>query len=679
MKSRGPRPMTVVARAIVSFHRLVEPRSSGLPNWRVVTWFPLFSAFLVLILVVFQLSGTSSGAHWLSLGSGTDPRLLFGAPRAVRSDEWLVQQSWIVSQAAHGYPAFNTTFPGGLDMTVLDELPSWDWSSFFRPHLWGYLLFGLDVGVSWYWWVPALAVVCGCYLFVTSILPRRPFTAAFLSIAVFFAPFLQWWYTPSTLWPVAWALLALVATTWTLKDPRHWVRTIWAALVGYFAVTMAMSMYVPFMLQAVFLVLVFAIGAMLRSRLWRQGEGFGIWGRFWPVVTAAAVSVVVVVLWVLTRLDTFDAIQSTVYPGERLFSTGALLTADPHLTGIGGAIWSQALKTPMPNLLGLNSSEGSSVFLLALVLLPGLIWLTVDSFRRSRRVDWLVAMCILGFVVVAAYLLLPGWDAVAHLVFLDRIAPERFRMFFVLLLPVFAALTIEGAEANRAHRAWLPAATSTVFAVAFIYVLWHRISTLDPAILVVAWTWIPVALLFTSATFLFFIRRCAPIAAAMLMVATLLTTGNVNPLYRGIYDLRATKVGEAVESLEAQRAGTWVGVGSYSTMAVLVETGVESLSGVQTYPPDEMWDEIDPHDRYENVWNRLAHIHWSFGIGEPQMTNPQADVISVTLDPCSDFAQENVSYVLADAKASNEKCLVQVADIQQGARDMQIYKIAPRD
>jgi hypothetical protein len=665
-------------RGVDRFRALVEPATTGLPNWRVVTWFPVLAFVGALVLVVLHISGTSSGVEWYSLGNGVDPNLILGSPRAIRSDEWLVQQSWVVSQAQHGFGDINPTLPGGIDMAVLNELPSWDWSSIFRPHLWGYLFLGLNAGIAWFWWMPAVALVTGCYLFVVSILPRRPLTAAAFAVAIFFTPLLQWFYTPSSVWPVAWALIAMAGIVWLVKDPRRWVRFSWSAVIGYCAVTMAMGLYVPFMVPCILLVIAFAVGYVFRARVWALEGTRAFLERLVPLLIAAVGSGSVVLAFVISHATAFNAIGSTVYPGNRAVPTGSLLASDPYLTGIGGAPWSQALKAGGSTLLGINSSEGSSAFVLCLFVLPGMIWFTVRSMRRGRPTDWLLVACTMCFVVLAADLLVPGWGAISRFLLLDLVPPERFRIFLVVALPVFATLVIEQIGEIPSRRNWVPALLSTLVGVVFTAYLVGRFVTSDPEVLKAAPTWVPITIALLAATYLLFVRGAAPWATLLLLVATVATTGNVNPVYRGLYDLRATHIGEQVLKVEKSSEGNWVGVGSYSTMAVLVETGVESFTGVQTYPPKEMWKDIDPSSKYEAVWNRLAHVQWTFGKGEPKLSNPQPDVVNGTFDACSGFAQKHVKYVLSDVKPPPSACLRQLSNTHQGTRDMWIYKVISR-
>lgn len=657
--------------------RFVQPSERGLPNWRVLLGFPVLATLFIGVLIALQISGSSSGAHWFSLGQGTDPQLLAGTPRAIRQDEWLIHQSWVVSSYQAGFAALNPMFPGGSDVTVLNELPSWDWSSLFRPHVWGYLLFGLDVGVAWHWWVPALLLVIGCYVFVVSVLPRRPLMAALLAVSMYFTPLLQWWYGPSTAMPMAWAFLAMAASVWVLVDPRPWVRISWSAVVGYLAVTMAMGLYVPWIIPSLLTFLTFAVGYLLRVRPWQNSRLREVAARVAPFVIAGAASLAVTVVWAATRLSTFDAIQSTVYPGQRSLPTGDVFRNDPLLVKVAGAPWAKALQNQDSSILGANSSEGSSAILLCLFLLPGVVWFAVRSLRRSRATEWLLICFVVYLAVIAAYFVLPGWDAIAQVIQFDQVAPERFRIAFAMFVPVFAVLVVDQVDRYPGRLNWAPGLLSAGTAGVVLIAVWYLIRKNDPTVLAAATGWKTVAVLLVLASLFLFVRKLATVAAAMILAVALLIGWGVNPVYRGFFDLSETDIGNEVQKIDAEDDGTWVGVGSLEVMAILMQSGVSSYSGAQNYPSEEMWEEIDPTSAYESKWNRLGHVEWVIASGEPRVSNPWADAIEVTLDPCSEFAQSRVDYVLSDQEAIASPCVVEAADIVEGSMNLRVYRIIP--
>ena len=248
-----------------AFAKWTEPAESGLPRWPVLLGFPAASTIVFLVIVVLGLTGSSTGVFWAALGEGPDPRLIAGVPRDIRIDEWLNQTSWIISQASQGFPAVNHTFPGGMDATVLSNLPNTDWSNYFRPHLLASLVLPLDQGIAWRWWLPGLALVVSCYVFAVSLMPRRPVTAAMLSVALFFTPIIQWWWHPDSIWPPAWSLLALAAIVWCVRDRRLWVRIVWSAIVGYLAVCTAMGGYLPYIVPLLHVVLLVGLGLVVTT------------------------------------------------------------------------------------------------------------------------------------------------------------------------------------------------------------------------------------------------------------------------------------------------------------------------------------------------------------------------------------------------------------------------------
>jgi hypothetical protein len=656
----------------------VEPSTKGLPNWRVITWFPALITLGASLLIALRISGTSAGAWWHNFGTGIDPRVLLGGPRPIRQDEWLTAQGWITSQIQQGFPAINNVFPGGMDATVLMELPSLDWSTAFRPHLWGFLLFGLDTGTAWQWWIPAIALVSGAYLLVVTIVPRRPITAAFIACAVWMSPMFQWWYGPNQLWPTAWSLLAMAGILWIMRDDRLWVRVTWSAVLGWLAVTAVIGLYVPFLVPPLLVFLVFALGVVLNERPFSWESARRVFGRLSPLFAAGAAAGMVVVLWVLTRSATIEAVTSTVYPGERSDPTGRLLIEDPFLTGIAGAPWGQTFQTSAGSILGPNPSESAAAILLAVFLLPGMIWMLVRSRRRTGRLDLVLVGALVALLVMLAYLLVPGWDSLARLLLLDRVPVGRIRMVFVTLMPLFFALLAREVDAHPDRRRWVPALISLAVTLALIAVPLQAIVVLDPDVLAMSVLWPLAAVAIVASVVLVYHPRTIPLSAVSLLVASLAIGAAVNPLYVGSYDLRETDAGAEMLQVNAAKPGEWVGVGSQAVAALVVATGVSGYNGFQTYPADEMWDQIDPDGGDEQIWNRLAHVRWTWGAGEPAFEAPQRDMIVGGFDACADFAQEHVEYVVSDeVPLSADDCLRLLADLSQGASSIQLYAIEP--
>lgn len=669
--------VSVLATAGRWYQRVVMPRPSGLPNLVVLFGIPVLMFLGLIVLVVLGISGSSTGVYWDTFGGqGADPALLAGEPRGIRSDEWLVQSSWIVSQAQSGFGAINNTLPGGMDSTVQNDLPSWDWSSVFRPHTIGFLFLPVDQGMAWRWWFPAFAVLSSVYIFSVSMLPKRPATATMLAIAVLCSPFLQWWFLPITLWPVAWAFLAMTAIVWAFRSESLRARVGWAALTGYVSITMAMSIYVPFMVPAILIVLFFGIGSVLTARFGQAERLLAIGRRLLPIAAAGVAAVVVMVTWLLTRLDTVEAVTSTVYPGLRIEATGTINTVG-GLVALFSGPFQKALFVGATDVLSSNQSEASTPLLIIAFLIVPMMWLGLRGRgRKGTTVDWLMLSMVACFLVVAAFLVVPHWNALAHLIFLDRSTASRMRLAFVILGIVGIVLLLRRIDDRENRVPWAITTLSGGTVVAASLAVWGYLNANGSQVLAVGQAYVVCTILLALGV-TFVCRGYALLSAASLMAVSFIVGFGVNPLYSGVFDLRETRAGESIALLEAtDPSSVWVGVGSYVPTALLVESGVQAYNGVQTYPPEEMWDTIDPSGMFEQEWNRLANVNWTPGVGEPVVSNPVRDQISVTFDSCSKFAQSNVDNVVSDIELP-QACLTEVANPQQGKSRIWIYEVAP--
>ncbi|SEN95117.1 DUF7657 domain-containing protein [Cryobacterium luteum] len=676
-----PRGLAGVLVSVRGKHRhLVMPRESGLPNLLVVFGIPLLMLLGLIVLVMLGISGSSTGVYWETFGGpGVDPALLAGEPRGIRSDEWLVQSSWIVSQAQSGFGALNSTLPGGMDATVQNDLPSWDWSSIFRPHTAGLLFLPLDQGMAWRWWFPAFAVLVSVYWFCVSLLPRRPCAATMFAVAVLCSPLLQWWFLPITLWPVAWAFLAMTAIAWAFRSHSVAARVAWAVLTGYVTITMAMSIYVPFMIPAILVVLFFAIGSVLTARFRESQSWSSIARSLVPIASAGLFAVIVMVIWIVTRIETIRAVTSTVYPGLRIEATGTLNTIGQAAALFSGP-FQKALFVKATDVLSSNQSEASTPLLLIAFLIVPMVWLGIRS-RRSQAVptDWLLLSTVACFLVVVAFLVVPNWDALAHLLLLDRSTASRMRLAFVLLGIVGIVLLIRRIDERTARVPMAIAVLAAGTVVAATATVWWYMYRHESQILEVGQAYIVTTILLALAVF-FVCRGYAAYSAVSFMTASLIVGFGVNPLYSGVFDLRETQAGKEISVIEtSDPTSTWVGVGSYVPTALLVESGVQAFNGVQTYPPEEMWSDIDPAGVFEQEWNRLANVNWTPGVGEPVVTNPVRDQIMVSFDSCSTFAQGHVSNVVSDIELP-QMCLTEISEERQGASKIWIYEVdSPRD
>lgn len=667
--------------ALRRWSRLLTPRPDGLPQVRLLVGFPLIVLLVVIVLTAFGVSGSSTGMWWTLIhGSQSDPSLLFGTPQANTSDMWLVQDSWIASQAAQGFPATNQTLPGGMDATFMNDLPAWEWSTIFRPHLWGYLILPLAQGNAWRWLFIGGVTVASIYAFSISLAPRRPGVAVLISLFTLYSPLLQWWYRPQTLLPLAWCFVTLTAVRWLLKATRGTkTPVVLAVLAGYLAIPTALTIYVPFIVPCALVIAFVALGQLLDAR--RATGITGALRRLVPLLVSAAAAGAVLLIWALTRWETIKAVMATVYPGHRRSSTGACQETADACTAYFADAWNVSLLHGVTGSLASNLVESSTVIQVEVYLLPVLLLVAAVSMRR-RQVDWTVTLTVLCTIVFLAFIIIPGWDSIAEFLALDMSVATRMRLGLLALSVVAISLVVS----RRDEQEW---ATGTsvrasvltgLTTLAIQAIVWWQYHEIDDPILSVGL--LGKALVIMIAVGVALVPTAVPwIGMSVLLVATLLIAGKVNPIYVGWTDLSETAMGQAVEEIDAADPGTWVGLTAGERFAdttiptgVLLATGVQAYNGVQTYPPTLMWEQIDPSGSQAEQWNRLANVKWVPGSGEPTVSNPARDQIQVTFDSCSSFADQNVAHVLSTAPVDQD-CLVLDRTVQDGEITGYIYSV----
>ena len=656
--------------------RWVEPSAGGLPRWPVLWAFPILVALAFGITVAAGITGSSSGYYYSSVATGSDPALLAGEPRAIRSDEWNIGVPLSIGQVQQGLPEVNESLPGGQDAAIPMDLPRRDWSVAFRPQHFGQFLWGFNSAFAWSWWIPLVVMLIAAYQFVVTILPRRPEFAALAAIGFAASPFFQWWFQTVSFWPTAWGLAVMTAVLWAFRSPSRWARWGFAAAAGYLTVVMAMGIYAPYIVPIVIVVFFFlaasTIGWVRARTPWRR-----VLTRLLPIVVAGAAGAVITAVFLIQRTSAVEAFLGTSYPGDRSVPSGSgnALTVARTLA----SSFSEALVNHN-GFLGLNSSEASTFFLFGAFVLPGALVAGFILKRRGGRAPWELIGLAAGALLLIAYAIVPGWDAVAHLLFLDRTTAVRLRIGLGVAAFAMIPFAVEAAERVGVSRA----VRRTGIASAALFLLSQVAIAVAVAVQfgVAGLTqqapfWWAYAFASAASIVLFTLRRTT-IAALLVAVIGLAGAIGVNPLYRGVLDLRSTEVARGIVKVDPHRTGEWVAVGSGLPTALLIEEGMHTFSGTQGAPSAVMWRQVDPRDSYRYAWNRLGTVRWEFGTGEPVVDNPAPDVIRATFDACSAFAQSRIEYVVTDLASPASPCLQPVANYVLPRSSIRIFEVVPK-
>lgn len=634
---------------------LVKYSVNGLKNRLAhsVWTFPILLTVILLGLTAFRISGTSVGIYhqFLYGNSDKDPGLLFGSPRSIRSDEWLVTTQMTVVQSVNNFPRFNDDFGRGRDMSVIADVPYREWSIIFKPQNLVFFLLPLEYAFAFKWWLLLYLLVIACYLFVLKLFPKRHILAALLSLGIGFSPFVFWWYQTITIAPLFYGFFTLLLLMRLIDQERlpllkkQWhCNLAYGALLAYLMASFALVMYPPFQIPIVIVMGIFIAGYILEKRFNSNISFKALLKRLTPAIGALLVAVIIVGIFIFSRYDAIHKINNTIYPGNRIVSSGGLNPLNVFNSFLLPQLQSSSKAEHFFN----NQSEASNFILLSpFLLIPGFV-LLIHTYRKYRRIDWLLISLQLGVLLFLARVFIPAGDLFYKLLLLHKVPNERL-IIGLGFIGILQMLVFTKRLADQKIRSYWQAASIYALACFGILLLigWHvhrtyPLFTFHPLVTV------SLAAMFSSLILLVLVNRPVLVASAF-VVFSLISVVRIHPLYQGLGIL--TNSSSVIQKIKliSSPADTWVAADNilFENFGLLSDR--DSLSGVSFYPDVDFWRQLDV-TQAEAVTNRYAHIVFSSNPGQKEKLQlVQSDFFLVKLE-CSNFVRKEIDFVLSTQK-----------------------------
>lgn len=661
---------------------------AGLAGW-LVSVKPVISEFifkyryqivsaLFVICVAAGLSGSSIGMWCESFGV-KDSGLLLGTSRPIRSDEWAVGTPTLLAQAYNGgnsYSYFSDTIRGTVtDYYIGFRQPVYDIAMIFRPFHLGYLFLPVANALSFYWFGRLAALALVSFEFGMLLTKKRKGLSAGFMLLVCFAPALQWWFATALTELLIYSMLSVVLFDRYAKE-KSWAKRIPYTLgILMCAGCFIMVLYPAWQVPLVFVLLGFILYVILENR---KNFRFGI--KDAAVIVIGCAGVTAVILYAMNKsAETIRITSQTVYPGER-FETGGGCFA--NINEYINNIW-MTLTGYVPG-TGNNVCENSRfIDFFPLCYIPAFVVLIRDRIKDKLLIILTALSLFFGIWCVAGF---PSF--LAKITFMYNSPAGRTVIIFgfcniMLLIRGMALMTKplgRGVSAAAAGVCVLvPAVSNFVFNGSF-----YAEQTLPKLALFAA------SVIVFAAVFYLVLRRGAKNVRPVLgvLVFAVAFTGGmlVNPLRRGVDAIEnvpwVSEINEIGNSAENS------GDGSYDRRLWLVDNeflpasnlpllcGRTTFNATAVYPDMETLGVLDPTGRYNEIYNRYAHITSVIvAEGEPRFESGGADdrfIVYLTLD---DAKKIGVYYITSrrslDGMETENTKLVRLND----SSEYYIYKL----
>lgn len=598
----------------------------------------VLSFLLLIMLVSFKISGSSMGCWKLFLGDG-ESGIRLGEPRVWRSDEWGTLTPLCFRQQYNMLGAYNrySQILGSIltDNMLVYGQPSWDILTLFRPFYWGYLFFGSERGLSWFWCSRLIVLFLSWFELGMLITDGQKKISVMLSVCVSFAPFLQWWFAINGLVEMLiYGACFVLGSNYLVSrafNPRKIAVAVGMAVcaVGY-VLTFYPTWMVPVAWGFVPLFLWVVIWKFDRKVLRRVDVV--PWLLIF-VITAAGLTVLAVTSW-----DVIKAELNSVYPGNA-----------PSSSGGTGLWWMMKYPISLVSRFSMNELivENSSIICFAPAGFILALWVII----KEKKKDPLLIL-LLGINLFLAWYYcvgIPKW--LAKMLLLSFVNSNRGpQVLGFLRLTLFVRAV---ALKEKAPKRWLAALAAVISSavpmrLALGFTKYEpgglRYEYFDTAekILVV---WAILAVVF----YLLYRARKSKYTMAVLGVCTVVLASSIwiNPVAKGVPEITKSETMQQIRDLvKEDPQAIWLVVDmAYPATNIPAMAGADCLNTTQTYPQKTRWETLDQEGEYEDIYNRYCHIRASLG-SKTMLELVSTDYIEVTLSP-EELKKLNIRYIVS--------------------------------
>ena len=625
--------------------------------------YALAAAFLIFAMVM-GYHGSSIVNFDNEVQSNSENRrfhTLLGFPRLIRTDEWASSMLYKLSQGVGNeedrFLYFNDRLRGTeTDMFTLVDAPVKSILMIGKPLQLGFVLFGNDAGISFYWYGKLVLMLLGSYEICRIITKDKRKVSLVGMIAITFSAATQWWYCMDTL---IWGQLIIVLVNKFMITNKKYVKYLCA--LGLISVLLAYAFVLYPAWQIPFVYVLFAVFIFMFVTNIKDGYRFTIHDVI--VITLTVLTVLAfVTAWFVTSKDAIEATMSTDYPGQRR-----------EVGGGSFILYSYIYNIFYPYKDAFNPCETSSMLsFYPIPMIFGILYLVRNRKDEKIKDDllfliptifigvFLTVWCKYGFPEIIAKLSLMSMSTSQR----ASIALGTINIYILMYL--FGRMEDrkeENVNKTKDLKNILSVLVKIVIAVLFtVYALYiarkHLVIFLPPMDAYLGKIKILISGVLFGITFISIFnmdKKCfRNIAYTMIVIIALVSGITVNPVSRTtdvIYEKPISK--KFAEIREKDPDAIWLGddTGWYLNN-YMVANGLRVINSSNVYPNFDLFEKVLGEERAKEpdnrtIFNRYCHVNINLGkYEEDRVFAAAADNLVIELNTES-LEKLDVDYIVA--------------------------------
>lgn len=604
-------------------------------------------AFGVFVLcVIFGVNGSSIGVYTGYFGV-EDKDVLFGISRSIRSDEFatFTPMTWSQYFDPNGPFSYFSSVLRATETDVFLEYgqPVASWLLIYKPFFLGYLFLPIANGMSFFWCGRLIVLFMVSFEFgrrITS--DDRPLSAVY-AMFVALSPVVQWWFAINGFVEMLIYLQLAILLLDKYIDAEKWEIKIGCAVgITISAGGYALTMYPAWMVSFAYVILGLFIWLFIEKRKsykLQKGDVF--------IIAGALIFLGLSMLYVYhMSKDTIEAVMNTVYPGKRV-SVGGESSLEDYF------MYTSNLWFPFLNRAMATNVCDKSRFL-TLFPFPYIIYI-IYMIKTKKRDLFCNVIITIGFILLLFCTIgVPEW--LAKITFLSFVTYKRgyIAAQYCEILLLFRGISLLKKNEIEVKKVfgWIMAGSVGVISAIVMYEFNRSYYSAKMLIFQIF-----VDVLIFIGLFYYDNKRIFIIWETCIFMFILLTGILINPFRVGVDSVADIPQLEMARSVvESDPQAIWMVEGAgYPINNALLLKGARTINSTNVYPNLEKWRLLDKENKYEENYNRYAHIMMTYGENEEKFVLLNKDYFSVYVD-YEDIRNLEVDYIFSNRDLTSETC-----------------------
>ena len=593
-----------------------------------------YIAIVIFVLMVIFKINFSSLDIWIQyLNEDTkNTSTLIGYPRAIRSDEWLVDTPLMLAQTENDdwYAQYNDNVSQGNYNMMINRLPVANLTIISHPLQWGFLLFGAEYGYSWYWSMKMILLILVSIELVMIVTNKDELLSLAGGIFIGLAPCMVWWLSTSVVEAYIFGASIIVLFNKYIENIENY-KIKMKVLIAFGMIIVipafAMTLYPAYQIPLAYLIFAFLLIIFITNIKKIKKIDYII------MAVTLIIALLIIVYFIIVSWNDILIEINTVYPGAR-FETGGQLNISNLVQYCINLFL--PINTTVPYS---NASEISTYIYPFVGTIILLIYTLTNTEFRVKDNKLLISLTIV-FIFMFWWCYIGFNDIMAKITFLYTSQASRTNLVLGLAGALLSLLLIKKHENKKIFNKSQTIILSTIITIVTyivlknsIYYSYFSIIKLEIALLTV------FALTYSL---LSINKNCY---CFIIIIIALVSGATVNPIVSGIKIFNESEIYSEIQKIEQSDEGAlWIGNSNISGQ-FLMATGIKVLNGINVYPNFDWLNIVDSEKKFEEVYNRYAHI--SIELGEEtyfELIQPDFYVATLT---SKDIENLGIKYVFS--------------------------------